>query len=236
MLNIIIYESDDKFMHDIADAVNVALANCDIEYHIYKYGKCNNEFNELVNNRSISKIYIIDVDCLTGIELASRIRDNDFDSIIIFTSECNKYQNDVFSNRLMVLDFIFKNNNCKCRLIKDIITSLKIIYRDKTFVFSYNHVIYRIPYSHINYIEKEPSIKRCIIHTTDKEYYIISSIENITNKLDKRFLKTHQSCIININNISKLDLSNKIIMFKNGDYTSLLTDKIKKTLKKCIDC
>ena len=234
MLNIIIYESDDKFMHDIADAVNVALANCDIEYHIYKYGKCNNEFNELVNNRSISKIYIIDVDCLTGIELASRIRDNDFDSIIIFTSECNKYQNDVFSNRLMVLDFIFKNNNCKCRLIKDIITSLKIIYRDKTFVFSYNHVIYRIPYSHINYIEKEPSIKRCIIHTLDKDFYVANSIEKIKDSLNICFFKTHQACIVNVNNIKKIDFSSNIIVFNNGDITTLLSEKMKRNVKKAL--
>ena len=236
MLDIIIYSDNMTTLRNNNKAINMALVNYECEYNIKTIINYDNlEITNIINNKN-KKIFIIDVLKEDSCRFASIIREKDFTSIIILMNVLDDNYHIFLNKRLMVLDFITKNDKYLVRLKDDLNLAIKIIYGDETFSFKYNHMLYKIPYTSINYIEKEPSIKRCIIHTTDKEYYIISSIENITNKLDKRFLKTHQSCIININNISKLDLSNKIIMFKNGDYTSLLTDKIKKTLKKCIDC
>jgi len=236
MLNIVIYEDNKNYMQKNVNCINKSLASVDIDYRIHKFNCHCEKLDEIINNKELKKIYILDVEMndISGIEVASRIREDDWDSIIIFATAYNKYHNDVFYNRLMVLDFICKYNGYEKRLIQDIEAALKIIYKQKTFVFKYNHVVYRIPYSHICYIEKEPLIKRCIIHTINNDFYIVNSINRLLGILGSGFIKTHQSCIVNIANIEEVDLSNNVIIFKNGDSTNLLTEKMKKEVKSSV--
>lgn len=236
MLNIVIYEDNENFMNKNVDTINKAMANSDIDYRIHKFSKYTKKLDEIIHDDTVKKIYILDVEMegVSGLEIASRIREDDWDSIIIFATAYSKYQNDVFYTRLMVLDFICKYTGYDERLKDDIEASLKIIYKQRTFVFSYNYVVYRIPYDHICYIEKEPIIKRCIIHTNNNQFYIVKSINWLEENLGNDFIKTHQSCIVNINNIKEIDFSTNTITFKNGDSTNLLTEKKKKEVKQYV--
>ena len=236
MLNIIIYEDKEVFMKKNINSINIALANTDIDYRIHKFTSYSSKLEELINNREIKKVYILDVemDGISGLEVASRIREDDWDSVIIIATAYDKYRNDVFYTRLMVLDFICKYSGYEKRLMEAVKTALKIIYRQKTFIFKYNHVVYRIPYNHICYIEKEPIIKRCIIHTLNNDFYIVKSINWLNENLGSDFLKTHQSCIVNLNNIKEIDLSTNTIIFKNGDSTGLLAERKKKEVKQYV--
>lgn len=227
MLDIIIYSNNITTIKKCKEAVSMALINYEFEYNIF----VGNDSNIISNNK---KIYIIDVLDKDNKNIPSIIREYDFKSIIILVNTIN--YNMRVNKRLMILDFVLDNDNFIARLREDIDLAIRIIYGSKIFVFRYNHVIYRIPYIEINYIEKEPAVKRCIIHTSNKEYYIVNSIENIGKELDICFMKTHQSCIINKDNVRGLDVSNNVIFFKNGDYTSLLTNKVKKSLKEYIEC
>lgn len=232
MLDIIIYSNNITTIKKSDKAINLALVNYEFDYNIHIINDIK-EFKD-INSISNKKIYIIDVLNKDSLSIASMIRDDDFNSIIILVNVTSDNYDNLLNKRLMVLDYVIKNNKYVDRLKDDIDLSLRIVYSEEVFVFKYNHVIYRIPYKDINYIEKEPLVKRCIIHTRDDMYYIISSIENMVGELNCNFIRTHQSCIININNVSELDLSNNLIIFKNNDYTSLLTDKMKKKLKKCV--
>ena len=232
MLNVIIYEDKENFMKKNIDAINKSLVSSDIDYRIHKFYKYSSELNDMIKDKNSKKIYILDVemDEVTGLEIASRIREDDYDSIIIFATAYDKYHNDVFYSRFMVLDFICKYNGYEERLIDDLKTAIKILYKEKTVVFSYNHVVYRIPYNHICYIEKEPLIKRCIIHTFNNSFYIVKPINWLDKNLNANFLKIHQSCIINLDNVKEIDRSSNIITFKNGDKTCLLASRKKKEL------
>lgn len=233
MLDIIIYSNNITTIRKSEKAINIALVNYEFEYNLHIISSFDKLSNIITNKNR--KIYIIDEYYENNCNIASTIRENDFTSIIILVNISNNNYDMLINKRLMALDYILDSNNYLLRLKDDINLSLKIIYGDNTFVFKYNHMLYRIPYNDINYIEKEPLVKRCIIHTLDKEYYIVSSIEKILHELENSFIKTHQSCIINMNNVSGLDLSNNTICFKNGDNTSLLTNKMKKKLKKCVN-
>ena len=46
--------------------------------------------------------------------------------------------------------------------------------------------------------------------------------------LDDRFIQTHRSCFINNDRKVKVDKTDKIITFDNGDTIDLLSDKYKK--------
>lgn len=236
MINFIIYEDVKRYMQNNITSINKTLANLDIDYRIHKFNQYNEELTELIKNKELKKIYILDVEMngVSGIEVASKIRENDWDSIIIFATAYDKYHNDIFYNRLMVLDFICKYTGYEKRLMDAINEAIKIINKQKSFVFKYKRVIYRIPYNHICYIEKEPLIKRCIIHTLNNNFYIVKSIAQLESILGKDFMKTHQSCIVNLNNIKKLELGSNTMIFDNGISTSLLTEKMKKEVKKYV--
>ena len=233
MLNFVIYEDNKMYLQKNVNCINVALANYDIDYRIHKFDKYSDKLMDIIMDKNMKKIYILDVemDGVSGLELAAKIREVDWDSIIIIATAYDKYRNDVFYTRLMVLDFVCKYNGYENRLIDDIKAAFKIVYDQKTFVFKYNHVLYRVPYNHICYIEKEPIIKRCIIHTVNNQFYVVDSINNLVKRLGAGFCRTHQSCIVNLNAIKKLDLSNNTIIFNNGISTNMLTEKMKKEVK-----
>lgn len=235
MLDIVVYEDNKKFLQKNVSSINLALADYDIDYRIHKC-KCSYELDSLMNNREGKRIYILsaEVNEVSGLEVAMKIREYDWDSIIIITTTEDEYKNDLGYTRLMVLGFVVKDDNYDNRLIDDIRFAISIIDKQRVFAFKYNRVIYRIPYNQICYIEKEPDIKRCIIHTINDKYFISGTISGILSLLSDTFCRTHQSCIVNLNNIERIDLSSNMIIFKNGDKTDMLTAKMKREVKKYV--
>lgn len=121
---------------------------------------------------------------------------------------------------------IRKHNINNSNGVKSIVKNTFLYSKDKNlFVFSYKRNIYRIPYKDINYIEKESNIKRCIIHTIKDNYYISLSITKLEEILTNDFIKTHQSCIININNIK--EITKDKIKFYNDDKTNLVNKNMR---------
>lgn len=231
MLDVIVYEDDEVSIKENRKIVSLGLG--DISYKFKPFDKWNEQLTGLINT-NYRKVYIINLDTENnnGLKLAKEIRKKHLNDIIILTAKCTKYYDIVFDNRLLVFDYICKNNHYGDRLLKAISDASKLLLNEDIFTFKYNHMIYRIPYGDINYIEKEINIKRCIIHTNNNKYYIVSSIDKLLDNLNANFVKTHQSCIVNIDNIRLLDCINNHICFDNKEYTALLTEKAKKEIKK----
>ena len=91
--------------------------------------------------------------------------------------------------------------------------------------------IYNIPYSDINFIDKCKGEEWSLIHTKEKVFKCKNTLiyfEKIL-KNDLRFFKTHRSCIVNLNNIFKINKDESIIYF-NNEYTEYLSRNHKKEL------
>lgn len=236
MLNIVIYEDNKNYMQKNVNTINVALSDYDIDYRIHKFMSYTNELDAIINDKENRKIYILDVEMadISGLEVASKIREVDWDSIIIFATAFEKYKNDVFYTRLMVLDFVCKYHGYEDRLKDDIIMAISIIDKNRMLVFSYNHSIYRIPFDQICYIEKELIIKRCIIHTFNNDFYVSGTLNGLMEKLDGNFVRTHQSCIVNFDNVQKVDMPSNTIVFNDNLKTNMLTDKMKREVKQYV--
>lgn len=231
MLDIVVYENKKNFIRKNIDSID--LSSCGIGYNIHNYDSYTDELESFIVNKGIRKVYILDdeVNGVSGIEVAVKIRKYDWDSIIILLINRSKQVSDVYDMRLIPLDVIFKDTSYGSRIEDDIKLAISIVSRKCLFTFKYNHIIYRIPYNQICYIEKESSVKRCIIHTVNNQYYIIGTINSILSNLNNDFCRTHQSCIINLNNVSEIDLSSNVIKFNNGDKTDMLSVKMKKVIK-----
>ena len=233
MLDVIVYEDDEVSINRIKKIVNRTLGDYGFEYRISVFKKYNDLLLKMINNDN-KKIYLINLetDKNSGLKLSSDIRKKDLNDIVILTAKCGKYYEAAFSNQFVAFDYICKCDDYNKRLFNTFAKVCKVLCTSEMFVFKYKRMIYRIPYRDINYVEKETNIKRCIIHTITEEYYIVSSIDKLLEELNRSFIKTHQSCIVNLNNIKLLDCVNNRIVFANDDYTSLVTENAKREIKK----
>ena len=230
MIKFIICEDNLDTLERTSQTVTKSMMKYDMEYKVYKFPKYTNELKKLINENGDVKIYILDVELpgISGLEIASEIREDDDDSIIIFAD-------DIFYSRLSAIDYIPKQQRYQERLqdtIKHIMTK---IYRNKCLVYSFNHVYNRLLLKEIDYVEKSPEQNKCIIHLTNgKEKYIVSSLTKLEEEFKPLFFKTHKSCIVNLSNIKYIEFSKYIIHFKSGKSTDLLTISARKELKEYV--
>ena len=231
MLDIVVCSKNNNLMERSINIINATLVNYEIDYHIHKFSSNNKKLGSIIKSGG-SKIYILDIEI--GIEIASLIRKEDFDSIIIFISSKDKFEESVFNYSFMALDYMPLDNDFCNRFRDNLKLCFKIIYGHDVLVFKYNHVTYRIPYADIIYIEKEPQIKRCIIHTSGGIYHVVNSIEKLSKLLKGPFIRTHQACIVNVANVYCVDFINNVIVFNNGEKTSLIAEKKKKAIRELV--
>lgn len=235
MLNFIICDDEKEFREMISNEIDKFMMNYDIEYKKYKLKTYNKEFEQLARTNLGFKVYFFDIKTAggSGLDAARFIREEleDWNSIIIIVTAFSEYRYEALSNRLYLLDFISKFDDCALKLNE----ILKIIYKqynskEKCINYEYNYTLYKIALKDIIFIEKEQDSKRCIIQTDYGTFKAPFTLSALSKKLDKRFLKVHKSLIINIEKMSKYDIKENEILFINGMSTNLISRSGKKEL------
>ena len=89
MIKFVICEDSDEALETAGKYVIKAMMNYDIEYKVLKFKEYNNKFKKVMDDDTDIKIYILDIELPTvsGLEIASEIRENDDESIIISTNK-----------------------------------------------------------------------------------------------------------------------------------------------------
>ena len=234
MLRFIICEDNKEFIMKINTIINKVMMPYNFEYKINKFTQYNKEVGEIIAKKNETKIYILDIELpeISGLEIASEIRENDLESIIIFVTSHNECRNDIFYSRLLAIDYIPKDRLWVERFENTIAYTVKAVNKRRVFSFDYNYNSYRIPYDNILYIEKLQDNQKCIIVTEDdKEFEISRSITQLTKSLGPNFFQSHKSCIVNIDKIKKVNYSENTITFKNGTSGYFLSNRNKKKLR-----
>ena len=239
MLNFIIGEDNTKFSARTKQIIENFMMNYDIEYHMDCFPNYGKDFKKAAKAESGFKIYFLDIktDEGSGLDAARMIREelDDWVSIIVIITSYTEYKYEALGNRLYLLDFISKFDDCEKRIKECLEIALKNYdNRHKSLSFSYNHIIKKIEYRNIVYIEKEQESKRCIINTTYGDHLINDTLNNVYAKLDKRFIKVNRSLIVNSDFIREYDVKNNKIIFSNGTYTHLISKTGRKELMKYV--
>lgn len=238
MLRFVICEDNKEFLGRLTTIINKVMMPYNFEYKINKFTQYNKEVEEIIKKDGDQKIYVLDIELaeISGLEIASEIRENDMESIIIFVTCHNECRNDIFYSRLLALDYIPKDRLWAERFEETIDYVVKALNKQRVLVFDYGHNSYRIPFDEILYIEKVQENQKCIIHTEDgKEYGIISSILELSNKLGKNFFQSHKSCIVNLEKIAEVDYNENIITFINGASAYLLSNRKRKQMRQYVE-
>ena len=235
MLNFIICDDEKDFRGLINKEVEKFMMNYDVNYKVYQFETYDEKFEKIARSDLGFKVYFFDIKTSkgSGLDAARFIREelDDWNSIIIIVTAFSEYRYEALSNRLYLLDFISKFDNCK-KKIKEI---LKIVYknynsREKCLNYEYNYILYKIELKNIIFIEKEQDSKRCIIYTTYGTFKAPFTLSAIYKQLDKRFLKVHKSLILNIDKIKTYDTKENEVLFVNGMSTNLISRTGRKEL------
>lgn len=236
MYSIIIVEDDLNIQNQIKELLVELSIQKDKEFNILYYEGFNQSLKDEIMNHNIIKIYILDIELensISGIEIAEKIREEDWDSEIIFiTSHDNMFES-VYRTVYNVFDFIEKFQNMDTRLKADIKKILNMKLDKKILKIENRHITLEIYLKNIQYISRDKEERKIIIHAdNDVEYKVSKSLQEVLELLDGRFVQTHKSCIANKDRMCERNYAKGYFKLDTGQKIDLLSKKYKKGIEK----
>lgn len=197
-----------------------------IYFKIYSFNDYNNKFIDFIyNNRLTNLIYLLDIETPSGdgFDIARTIKRFDANIPIIYiTGHHEKHINKALKSCDMD-GYINKFNNLENELIEKFDKILAEKGKKYIFHIKGNNVTYILNVKNINCFTTDIDRKNQIRIIGNYYPNIHLSIRSLYIQLDSRFIKTHQSCIVNLDNVKEFDIKNKIIYFKDKSHTDLIS-------------
>lgn len=214
MLNFVICDDNTDIIKKLSYMLSKIFTKHDFEAQVLYNTSNSNELLSFSKDNSID-VLILDIQLkskLNGIDIANKIRENNKDCYIIFTTAHSEY---VFlAYKCKTFDFLCKPITLE-RLEETILRLYDDIYgtRNKKKYLRLDNKNTIIDENEIQYIKRNGM--KLIFHTKSRDYEIYSSFSKIQDKLPKHFIRCHKSFIANINTISKLEPTSNLIHFGN---------------------
>lgn len=213
MLNFVI--CDDNL--NILDRFSKILDNIFIKHNYdAQIGLKTSEVDTLLNYIDENKVDVLILDInlksnVSGLEIASKVRERNKDTYFIFTTAHLEYA--MMAYKFKTFDYLAKPvtydklEETIVRLFEDINGSPKkyIKIDNKKTIIDENQILY---------IKRDGM--KLIFHTKCRDYETYSSFNKIQDSLPDNFVRSHKSFIVNINNITNLDSVANTISFSNN--------------------
>lgn len=223
-VKVIICEDTEEYLHKVEQIVKKNFID---KSEIVLFSDYNSNFFEYIKSLSEPVIYILDVEVptMSGIDVAKRIRKNDYKSIIIFITGYNDLDTLVSRNNIMALNYINKFDSMKKNLINSLSLAFSMLGQEYILSLNYGNICYRINTKNILYITRDTFIRKVRIVCDNSEHTVNDSLSGLLKMLPNYFEKTHRACIVNTNRVIKYDYNNKLIEFDNGSTCNLLSKR-----------
>lgn len=227
MINFIICDDNERDREKVSRIVDKFMMKNQLHYEKHLFDDYNNEFLDLIKRKLSFKVYILDIEApsRSGIDVARIIRNRDVNSVLLFLTGHNELAETVMRNDFLFLSFINKFDNCEERLMTALGECIKILGVRKNLRFKDNGVLYTIAFDDILYITRDSVERKCIIKTDYSEFKVGKSLNEMESMLEGNFVKTHRSCIVNLNRAVYISKSHKLIKFDNGDEIDLISSQ-----------
>ena len=234
MINFIICDDNEFFLMEICKIVDDFCLKKKINYKIYPFKKYDFEFFKVMDESLDNKVYILDIETPSGngIDIAKKLRSKDLNSFLIFISSyTEKYIRRVASSDAMILGYISKRKNYKDELNKRLRKIFRLGFQKNVIRFKDQGIIYTFDMRLIYFIKADSKKRRSIIYSQSGTTEVRITLKKLKQILDYRFEYSHRSCIINHEQVIYIDTVVKLIKFKNGMTTDLLSDSFIKKIK-----
>ncbi len=232
MLNVVICDDNKRDLGKITKLIDVFMKKNKYDYKKHIYSDYNDEFMKLVKTKIPFRIYILDIETpsRSGIDVAREIRNRDLDSVIIFLTGHDELGRVILQNDLMFLAFVNKFDNLAKRLNEVMYKAMNLVKIKRVIRIEEGNNTYIINLNDILFLSKDTFDRKTTIKTDYTEYRVRTSLFQLKEMLDDRFLQSHRACIVNKTRIARIDYGKRIIYFDNNDYTDLLSNKYKKEM------
>lgn len=129
MINFIVCEDNKIILQKNIDIINKAMFNNNINYKIYQFENDSDKLQNLIDADIGKKIYVLDIELenISGIDIATKIRKKDTRSIIIISTTYVEYLPYTLKNKLMLFDFVSKFEDYEDNLYKVVKKAIKQI-------------------------------------------------------------------------------------------------------------
>ncbi len=236
MIKYIVCEDNKEVTKEINFIINKAMMSSEYDYKVIKFDDYSDKLLNVIKEGNNQKVYILDIGLpsMTGLDIAELIRKYDYNSIIIILTINNYCKGDALSSRLMVLDYISKQNDYKKILEKTLKTALTVLEQKKILKFEYYNTLYRYSYDEILYIKSNFGTVSTIVLENGEEIQINKTLLYLKKELGSSFDYSQKGCLVNIDKIKKLDLYNKEITFINDVKINKVSYKLGRELKQYV--
>ena len=235
-MDFVVCDDDAFFRKGIIQVIDKIFMHNDTNYKIHEFGTYDKNFEKLILKKK-PKVYILDIEIknsISGIDIARKIRKCDWDSIIIIVTSHSELSYQVMKAQIMLLDFISKFDNFEGNLKITINKALELIDKKKIIKVENKGVSYIIYIKDILYIERDTVDRKCFIHTNYGIVPISKNLNELKDELGDNFYMSHRSCLVNLNNITKIDWKHNNIYLRDNVCISLLARDRKKGLKEYV--
>lgn len=254
MTKIIICDDNEHLANQLATQVDIALQN--IKDDNPKYEHLDTEIEVFTDSlrligytevTDISRaIFFLDIELdqsQNGVDIAEKIRKNNPDAQIIFVTAYNKYAPLTYRKRIGAIDYINKadSDNILQRLNETILNALKNLEiakknEGKYFIYQARRRTQRLPQSDVIYVMNSGIQHKVLMVHKHGEAEFRGNVSKI--EAENPFLvKVSQSCLVNPENITGIDIIKKAITVSNEEtlnYTRTYS-KVVKNLKKKLE-
>lgn len=234
MIKFVIVEDEKDSTKQIKEVINKIKYKIDQEVKTYEFTGFNKNLANMIDNVDERTIYVLDIELKnskSGIEIASLIREKDWNSEIIFITNHDKMFETVYRNVYNVFDFIEKYHDMDKRLYNDFKTILKQNVDKKMFSYKGRNVDLEIYLNSILYIYRDKEDRKLIIVTDSSTFTISMGVKEILEMLDERFKMVHRACIVNTDKVSAYDWNNSKIILIDGRQVDFLSKKYRKEIE-----
>ncbi|MCL2365897.1 MAG: LytTR family DNA-binding domain-containing protein [Oscillospiraceae bacterium] len=181
-------------------------------------------------------LYFIDVELqhdINGIELAALIRNSDVNAKIVFVTSHRDPVGLIFKYKIEALDYIVKG--MQLSLEKSMIECLTVAYKRhldekhsklKYFSIEAKGEVWNVLIDDILFFRTHPTARnKMIVHMKSSQVEFRCTIGEIED-IGPDFYRCHQSCIVNIRNIARLDKTNKVLEMITGEAAPIAVRSI----------
>ncbi len=234
MIKIIIVEDDKEAQMSIKKILRELDILKEEEIKVEYFIKYTNALKETILDNSERKIYILDIELaskVSGIDIARFIRENDWESEIIFITNHDKMFETAYRTVYEVFDFIEKFHDLEVKLKKDLKAIFKRNFDNKMFKFNSRNLNLQIFYRSITYLSRDTEERKLVVNTDKTSYSIYMNVQDSLNYLDNRFMMVHRACIVNMDRVEVFNWSKGYFVLDTGEKVHLLSKKYKKEVE-----
>ncbi len=236
LMNIAICDNDVTAENSLENLLEFYFLNKTISYRINQYSNASELLYEVEDGRNYNIIFLnMIMDGMLGIDTAKILRKINYNGEIIFLSENSEYA--VESYDVNAVGYILKPIDYEklCLSMERAIRNINV----ETYLIRRRNSFITVPYDEITYIESSNS--KCILHRSNGDVYVIykklSEIEVELN--DKRFLRSHQSYIVNMDYIvqatNQFELSTgEVVLIRQRNIREIRSAYLDYSMNHCV--